>query len=197
MITKRISSFLKKIYVLLWLIISYLILIILLPSCDLTEQPYFAAQKLDHAEEQSDSVTIYEINGEDIERMITATKIERFYDDQLIRASEVNITDYNLDKTVRMTLYADSLTIDEAYQTYEAKYNVVITHQNAILYTELLNWDQNHNEIYAPDEVIIIRGDNILRGIELRTDADFNRIELSRVTAEGHLDDEDFTDLDW
>jgi len=197
MITKRSSQLLKKIYVLSWLIISYLIVIILLPSCDLTEQQYFASQKLDYAEEQSDSVTIYEINGEHIERLITARKIERFYNDQYLRANEVNITDYNLDKTIRMTLYADSLIIDETQNTYEAKYNVVINHQNALLYTDLLNWDQNHDEIYAPDEVIIVRGNNVLRGFELRTDVDFNRIELSRVTAEGHLDDEDFADLDW
>ncbi|MBW6515596.1 MAG: hypothetical protein K0B81_03135 [Candidatus Cloacimonetes bacterium] len=166
-------------------------------ACDMTEQRFYETIDLDYAEEQSDSVTIYEIYGERIERLITARRIDRYYEENRIDAKVVNITDYNEDETVRMTLYADFLTIDESYNTYEAKDNVVINHENAILYTDLLTWDQNNDEIFAPNEVIIVRGDNVLKGYELVTDADFTRIELSRVTAEGHLDDEDFADIVW
>ena len=179
------------------LFLTYLGMMMITVSCDLTEQPTYEIQELNYAEEQSDSVTIYEIYGEHIERKITARKIERYYEAERIEATEVNIIDYNDDDSVRMTLYADFLTIDETGRLYVAEDNVVINHENAILYTDLLTWNQNNNEIFAPDEVIIIRGDNVLKGYELLTDADFTSIQLSRVTAEGHLDDEDFAGFDW
>lgn len=186
----------RKYLVAVSFILTYLLVMFSLIACDLTEERFFEIRELDYAEEQSDSVTIYEIHGNHIERMITARRVERFYEEKRIEAHNVNIVDYNPDETVKMTLDTDFLTIDESYNTYEAVGNVVINHENAILYTELMTWNLNTDEIYAPNLVTVVRGENVLRGYELQTDIEFTTLELSRVTAEGHLDDEDFADLD-
>jgi len=172
-------------------------MLLLITACDLTEERFYEVRELNYAEEQSDNVTIYEIIGEHTEREIRAERVERFYEEKKIEAYTVKIIDFRPDGTVEMTLDSDHLTIDEPQNIFTARSNVVIRHENAILYTELMSWDQNNDEIYAPDEVTIVRGDNVLRGFELRTDIGFDSLELSRVTAEGHLDDEDFSDLDW
>lgn len=166
-------------------------------SCDLTERQYFESVALDYAEEQSEDVVIYEIVGEFIEREIRASRIERYYDDKKIEATTVHIIDYNPDKSIKMTLDADHLSIDEVRNIYTALDNVVINHENAILLTDKMIWNQNTDEIFAPDDVTIIRGENILQGFELRTDIEFSSLELSRVTAEGKLDDEELSDFDW
>jgi len=181
------------------LLITFLITVSLffLTACDLTEERFYEVRELDYAEEQSDNVTIYEIIGEHTDREIRAERVERYYEEKKIEAYMVKIIDFNPDSTVGMTLDADRLTIDEPQNIFTARSNVVIRHANAVLYTELMIWDQNSDEIYAPEEVTVVRGENVLRGIELITDIGFDSLELSRVTAEGKLDDEDFADLDW
>ncbi len=171
--------------------------LLFLVSCDLTEQHFFEKQELQYAEEQSEDVIIYEITGEHIEREIRAARVERFYDDKRIEAYTVEITDYHPDKTLKMRLETERLTIDEIRNTYTATGNVIIEQDDTTLYTGHMTWNQNSDEIYAPNEVLIVRGNNVLRGFELSSDIEFSRIELSRVTAEGEIDDEEFSDIDW
>jgi LPS export ABC transporter protein LptC len=167
------------------------IIVILLTACDLTMEERYTVQELDYAEEQGELIRIYDYNEEVLERVTVAERIDRYYDKKQTVSKQVVITDYNPDGSVQTLFSADVMTIDEIRDTYTATGNVIIDRIDTILYTEHLIWNQTTDEIFSPVEITLIRGENVIKGIELRTDSMFQNLELKMVTAEGKLDEED------
>ena len=139
-------------------------------------------------------VTIWEYRDNDIERITKSDRIERFHKNKKLIAYTVSITDYHPNGSIKMTLTADQMIIEETKKINTAIGNVIVTRDDNILRTEKLVWNQQNDNISSPVEVIIVRGNNILRGSELSSNIDFSFVELNKVTAEGQFDEEDF---DW
>ncbi|MFA5497932.1 MAG: LPS export ABC transporter periplasmic protein LptC [Candidatus Cloacimonadia bacterium] len=158
-------------------------------SCDLTEQQYYEKIRTKNAEEQSDNVEIYEIKDNNVMRKILADKVERFYEKKQLEAYVVTIIDFDEEGNEIMNLTAEKMTISENDDEYTASGNVVVKKESNYLYTELLVWDQIYDTIYAPGEVTLVREDNVVKGVELRSDIEFKNISLNKVTAEGKLDE--------
>ncbi len=174
------------------LVLAFVALVV--SSCDLTTIEIRKSEKSEAAEETSDVVTIWEYRDSDIERITTSERIERFHTDKKLIAYIVSITDYHPDGSIKMTLTADQMIIEETKKINTAIGNVVVERDDNILKTEKLIWNQQNDEISSPLEVTIVRGNNILRGSELISNIDFSFVELKKVTAEGRFDEEDF---DW
>lgn len=169
-----------------------LMLLITAISCDLTEQRFYEIQELDYAEEQIKQVEVLNYRGDLIERTMTASRLDRYYDDQRTISYEVTIRDFDPEGNLIMTMEADTLIVEERHNTYTGRGNVIITRDEGVLMTEHLIWDQNSDEVFSPVLATLVRERNVLRGYELRTDTEFTRVELKRVTAEGVIDEEDF-----
>ena len=173
------------------LILMTMLCILFFVGCDLTKQERFITEELDYAEEQGETIRVYEYKNDQLLRLTTADKVDRFYERRRTDSINIVITDYNPDGSIKTIFSADNMSIDEVRDIYTATGNVVIEQVDTILYTEHLVWDQSIDEIYSPVEITLIRGDNILKGFEFRSDSNFHHIELSMVTAEGKLDEED------
>ncbi len=179
----------KHIFLLFILIFNVLIFT---TACDLTEQRFYEVQQLDYAEEQIDQIEVLDYRGDIIERSMIADRLERYYDDQKTISYRVTIRDFDIEGNLIMTMEADTLIIEEKFNTYTGKGNVIITRDEGILMTEHLIWNQDSDQVFSPDLATLIREKNVLRGYELQTNTEFTQIEMKRVTAEGVIDEEDF-----
>lgn len=180
-----------KIFLIFWPAVNLLLII---TACSRDEiQPN---QFLDGLvpDEIADSVFITSIKNDIVEFELSAQHIKKFYHNRLTVADTVFITTYTATGEKSSTLYCDQAEMDETRNIMIGTGNVIITSENGILKTPYLVWDQNSGAIVAQNGVTLIRENNILRGYEMLTDIELNHIEITRVSAEGQVDEED---IDW
>ena len=145
-------------------------------------------------DETSTDVTITELDKGEIEYILSAARLERFYDRRIIRAYEVDILAFSGKDRQSTKLKADSTIVDDARNLIYAHGNVKVNYPEVNVNTTRLIWDRNSNELFAPDRVTLIREGNILRGTNLRTNLSIYPTQMDSVTAEGYVDQEY---LDW
>lgn len=165
----------------------------LISGCDITRERFESSEETAIAEERSINTVVYEYDGDFLVRKIESSEMRRFYQADKVHAEQVRIQEFTPEpqNPLRYTLTSDRAEIDEKESRYIFKENVVVVSRDLTLYTNELIMDDLSAEIRAPGNVTIIRGDNILKGIGLVSDTDFDSIKLSRVTAEGKITDED------
>ena len=148
--------------------------------------------------ESSQQITITEFNRGEVDYVLKAARMERFYDRRVVNAYGVDILALNGGKDQETTtMQADSTIVDEARRLIFAHGRVKLVSPSGTLTTNRLTWDQNSDEIFAPDQVTLIREGNILRGRNLRTDLGVSSTAMDSVTAEGYFGEEYEAFLDW
>lgn len=145
-------------------------------------------------DETSKNVTITEFNKGEIDYILKAGKIERFYDKRILNAYVVNIIAFGNKNNETTLMKADSTIVDDARNLIYAHGNVQLDSPGVSVRTSRLTWDRNSDEIIAPDKVTLIREGNILRGKNLRTNISIFPTEMDSVSAEGFFGEEY---LDW
>ncbi len=145
-------------------------------------------------DETSENVSIYEYKDNKIDYLLTASRIERFYETRRLNAWKVKITTYDIKKRIINTITADTTFVDEARNLVQARGNVVFQTPNGTIKSKLINWDRNVDEIYTPEKVLLIRNGDVLQGDNLRTNSALSFVELNAVSAEGTITQDE---IDW
>ncbi len=147
------------------------------------------------ADEQSDSVRIVSMKNNTLEYILNAKHIQRYYKSKILHADTVRVESYDENGLLRSVLTSDVAIMDEIKNQLTAEQNVVIVNDaNDSLKTEHLVWDRNTDEIYAKDQVTIIRGENIFHGRNLWTDTSFKELRSADVQGSGRIGKEDMND---
>ena len=145
-------------------------------------------------DEVSSDVRISQLDGDRIEYILEAKKIERFYDRKMLHGWDVTITSYDPAGRIRSTIKADTTIVDDARNIIYTNGNVLMKSENGSISTRRIIWDRNLDEIVAPERVVLTRDGSVLKGTNLRTNSTISFAELEAVEAEGLFDEKD---LDW
>jgi LPS export ABC transporter protein LptC len=145
-------------------------------------------------DETSSNVSIYAYNQNQIDYILTADKIERYYDTRQLNAWKVKIVTYDAKKNITGTISADTTYVDEARNLIRAMGNVIFQSPNGTIKSRIINWDRNADEIYTHEKVMLIRDDKTMYGQDLRTNSSMSFAEMNTVSAEGTVKGDE---LDW
>lgn len=146
-------------------------------------------------DETSYGVRITELNGKEIDYVLVADKIERYYDRKILNGWKVQITSYDKAGNTSTTIKADTTIVDDARNIIFANGNVYLESPGGTISTSRMIWDRNVDEIIAPDRVVLTRYGNVLKGTNLRTNTSLSFAEMSSVEAEGMFGNEEI--IDW
>ena len=67
----------------------------------------------------------------------------------------------------------------------------MVVSENGTMKAQVMVLDRNTNTLFATDGVTLIRGDNVLKGEEMESNLDLDRVEITKVSAKGKLDEEE------
>ena len=147
----------------------------------------------DIPDQEARNITIINSKGDLLEYQMQANYIRKFEQRNYTYADTAEIVTYDKAGRVETVLTCDQAELDDAKNIFIGIGNVVVTTENAILETEYLRWNRNTDQFAAKNGVKIIRENNIMRGEEMRSDAAMSKIEITKVSAEGKLSEEDIT----
>ena len=142
-------------------------------------------------DEQADSIKIISTSRNVIDYELTAVHFYKYYSTKQTFADTVFVTFFNLDSTVKSTLKCNKAELDEVKNTLTGIGDVVVVSDNGTMKAPLMVLDRNTNTLFATDGVTLIRGDNILEGDEMESNLDLDRVEITKVSAKGKLDEEE------
>lgn len=142
-------------------------------------------------DETSFNVRIVEYAGPGKSYILEAKKIERFYDKKILNAWDVRITTFDKLNKSQSTIFADTTIVDDARNLIYANGKVRINSPNGNVSARRIVWDRNIDQIVAPDQVLLSRGETTLRGSSLRTDSKISYAEMDVVSAEGRVSDQE------
>lgn len=145
-------------------------------------------------DEVSTDVRISQLDGDRVEYILEARKIERYYERKLLHGWDVTITSYDPAGRIKSTIKADTTIVDDARNIIYTNGNVLMKSENGSISTRRIIWDRNLDEIVAPERVVLTRDGSVLKGTNLRTNSTISFAELEAVEAEGLFDEKD---LDW
>ncbi len=145
-------------------------------------------------DEQADSIKIISTNKNVIDYELTAVHFYKYYSTKQTFADTVFVTFFNLDSSVKSTLKCNKAELDEVKNTLTGIGDVVVVSDNGTMKAPLMVLDRNTNTLFATDGVTLIRGDNVLKGEEMESNLDLDRVEITKVSAKGKLDEEE---LNW
>ncbi len=145
-------------------------------------------------DEQADSIKIISTNKNVIDYELTAVHFYKYYSTKQTFADTVFVTFFNLDSSVKSTLKCNKAELDEVKNTLTGIGDVVVVSENGTMKAPVMVLDRNTNTLFATDGVTLIRGDNVLKGEEMESNLDLDRVEITKVSAKGKLDEEE---LNW
>ena len=178
-------------FLLILITISFFILI---SACSKSEIEIDRSEDLNLPDEEADSVYIVATNNNFIEYELTASHIDKYYDENYVLADTIFMKSYNIDGSLKSTLSCNRAKIDDVANLLIGEGNVVITSDNGILRTPYIIWDRNTDSVRAMNGVTLIRESHTLFGEQLKTDIYLKYIEITKVSAEGKIDEET---IDW
>lgn len=144
-------------------------------------------------DESSENVSISEYNGKKLSFVLKAGRIDRWNDKRIMHAYKVDIISFDSEGG-SSSLKADSTIVDDARNIVFAYGNVKLVGKEGSVSSQRLIWDRNTDEVTAPDAVTLTKGNNVLRGRNLRTTLSIYPTEMENVSAEGFFEESVF---DW
>ncbi|MCD6176315.1 MAG: LPS export ABC transporter periplasmic protein LptC [Candidatus Cloacimonetes bacterium] len=142
-------------------------------------------------DEQADSIKIISTNKDVIDYELTAVHYYKYYSTKQTFADTVFVTFFNIDGSVKSTLKCNKAELDDAKNTLTGIGDVVVVSENGTMKAPLIELDRNTNTLYAKNGVILIREDNVLKGEEMESNLDLDRVEITKVSAEGKLNEDE------
>jgi len=158
------------------------------PKEELQEMPI--AGKI--PDEQADSIRIYATTDSIIDYELTAVHMYKYYDTKQTFADTVFVQFFKKDGSVETTLQCDKAEIDDAKNTIIGIGHVVVVSENGTMKAPYAELDRNTEKITASKGVQLIRKENILYGNEMISDMKLDVVEITKVSGEGKLSEEDF-----
>ena len=142
-------------------------------------------------DEQADSIKIISTTKDVIDYELTAVHFYKYYSTKQTFADTVFVTFFNVDGSVKSTLKCNKAELDDAKNTLTGIGNVVVISENGTMKAPLIELDRNTNTLYAKNGVILIREDNVLKGEEMESNLDLDRVEITKVSAQGKLNEDE------
>lgn len=176
------------------ILVIFIIGFFLLLSCDISKDLKLGEGKEDLPDEMADSILVVTKNGDRVENILKAAYMKRFYDSKKTILDSLHSEAFNQKGQLDYEIDCNNAVINEAKNLMIAKGNVVVNSEKGKLKTSELRWDQNENIIYVDTLFTLIRKDNILTGNYLKTDLEFNNIDMKKVKGKGKIDKKS---IDW
>ncbi len=122
------------------------------------------------------------MNGNYVTARVTAGVIQQFEQNLLLADQGLTIYFLNRAGDTISFLKAEKGRIYPVSNNMEASEEVEVMGQDSMaLFTDRLLWDNQREIIYTPDEVVIRRGDDYMKGRDFEATADLRRYELRHV----------------
>jgi len=172
----------------------YLLLVILILSCSPKDEVQVMPIEGKIPDEEADSIMVVATTNDRIDYEMTAVHMYKYYDTKQTFVDTVFVTFFNEDGTIKSTLRSDKAEVDDAANTITGIGNVVVVSDNGTMKAPYAILNRNTEQILAQKGVTMIRGENTLYGEEMTSDMRLDRVEITKVSAEGTLEDEE---LDW
>ncbi|MCB5249556.1 MAG: LPS export ABC transporter periplasmic protein LptC [Candidatus Cloacimonadales bacterium] len=177
----------------LWKLISSILMLIAMlvfNACDLSSNiPYNRSLTKEPATETIDSVFVVATDGNNLEWLLHADKVEKYPDKQFWKAYNVKFESVPTDNSDPTIMTSNEAEIDEISNKITGKGNVIIISPNGLLKTEFLTLNRFNNEVFAPGFVYLEKEDNIIKGTGLTTNVTFDYVNLQQVSGEGTTSD--------
>lgn len=174
-----------------FLIILSLTNLLFLFSCTGNEEDYDMPISSKMPDEQADSIRIISTTKDVIDYELTAVHFYKYYSTKQTFADTVFVTFFNVDGSVKSTLKCNKAELNDAKNTLTGIGDVVVVSDNGIMKAPLIVLDRNTSTLYAKKGVILIREDNVLKGEEMESNLDLDRVEITKVSAEGKLNEDE------
>ncbi len=142
-------------------------------------------------DEQADSIKIISTTKDVIDYELTAIHYYKYYSTKQTFADTVFVTFFNMDGSVKSTLKCNKAEVDDAKNTLTGIGDVVVVSENGTMKAPLMVLNRNTNILYAKNGVILIRENNVLNGEEMESNLDLDRVEITKVSAEGQLNEDE------
>ncbi len=142
-------------------------------------------------DEQADSIRIISTTKNVIDYELTAVHFYKYYSTKQTFADTVFVTFFNEDGSVKSTLKCNKAEVNDAKNTLTGIGDVIVISENGTLKAPLIILDRNTNILYAKNGVTLIREDNVLIGEEMESNLDLDRVEITKVSAEGKLNEDE------
>lgn len=142
-------------------------------------------------DEQADSIRIISTTKNVIDYELTAVHFYKYYSTKQTFADTVFVTFFNEDGSMKSTLKCNKAEVNDAKNTLTGIGDVIVISENGTLKAPLIILDRNTNILYAKNGVTLIREDNVLIGEEMESNLDLDRVEITKVSAEGKLNEDE------
>jgi len=182
----------KKLLKTLLIISSLASIALAMIGCEEIEEQTFEKIDGDYPDRWADSLLVVQTRGEYTEYEMFAVHMDTYSNKKLTLADTVTIKVFDKQGALQTTLTCDKARIDDAKNTFTGTGNVIVHSENGIMKTDFLKWFRATDELVAKEGVEVTRGENTLWGEEMKTDINLNRIEITKVSAEGKIDEDDF-----
>lgn len=144
-------------------------------------------------EENALKVRMVEYRDSQVDYIIEAAAMDRFTDRRMVYGYDVTLTSYDRQAQISAVIKADTTIVDDARNIIFANGNVEFKGSEGILRSQKMIWERNLDEITVPTSVVLIRGGDVLRGKNLRTNAKLSFAEMDVVSGEGYVDEKTFS----
>ena len=144
-------------------------------------------------EENALKVRMVEYRDDMVDYIIEAAEMDRFTDRRMVYGYDVTLTSYDRQAQISTVIKADTTIVDDARNIIFANGNVIFESGQGKIKTQKMIWERNMDEITAPATVVLIRGGDVLRGKNLRTNAKLSFAEMDVVSGEGYVDEKTFS----
>ena len=142
-------------------------------------------------DEQADSIRVIATTDSIIDYEMTAVHTYKYYETKQTFADTVFVKFFKKDGSIESTLRCDRAEVDDAKNTIIGIGNVVVISENGTMKAPYAELDRNTEQIIASKGVQLIRDENILYGEEMVSDMKLDMVEITKVSGEGKLNDED------
>jgi LPS export ABC transporter protein LptC len=144
-------------------------------------------------EENALGVRMIEYRDDKVDYIIEAAAMDRYTDRRMTYGYDVTLTSYDRQDQISAVIKADTTIVDDARNIIFANGNVEFKGREGTLRSQKMIWERTLDEITVPTYVVLIRGDDVLRGNNLRTNAKLSYAEMELVSGEGYVDEKTFS----
>lgn len=144
-------------------------------------------------DENAQGVQVLEYTHNRLDYIIEAERIERFTDRRMMYGYTVTLTSYDKDGMLSSVIKADTTIVDDARNIIFANGNAYYESPEGTIKTQRFVWERTTDHITVPTYVVLTRGEDVLRGYNLRTDSRLSFVDMETVSAEGYIVEEDIS----
>ena len=142
-------------------------------------------------DEQADSIRVISTSNNVIDYELTAVHFYKYYSTKQTFADTVFVTFFNVDGSVKSTLKCNEAEVNDAKNTITGIGDVVVVSENGTMKAPFMILEKNTNTLFAKKGVTLIRENNVLLGEEMESNLDLDRVEITKVSAEGKLNEDE------